>query len=129
VSGFLFKRLLTGKSKSARPLEKQKGQPKKQLEATMDISQFLVYLAGVGAVFVISWLFEGWQGYQTLANPRTKQLIFFAACAVVAIGAQLVIVFVPPAVLTVIAPYFAIVAALFANIFLGTGFHNTTKLQ
>jgi hypothetical protein len=55
-------------------------------------------------------------------------LIFFAACAVTAIGAQLVIVFVPSSILAVLAPYFAIVAALFANIFLGTGFHNTTKL-
>lgn len=93
----------------------------------MSINEFLVYLTGVGVVAVISWLFEAWQWYQNLQG-RTKQVVFFLACVIVAIAAQLVIVFVPAAVLAVLAPYFTIVAGLFAYVFLGTGFHNTTRL-
>lgn len=94
----------------------------------MTINDFLVYLTGVGVVAVISWLFEDWKWYQALVG-KTKQLVFFLACVLVAVGAQLVIVFVPQAILSQIAPYFAIVAAIFANVFFGSGFHKTTKIQ
>lgn len=75
----------------------------------MTINDFLVYLTGIGVVAVISWLFEGWNWYQNLQG-RTKQIVFFLACVVVAICAQLVIVFVSPAILAILSPYFMIVA-------------------
>ncbi len=93
----------------------------------MSINEFLVYLTGVGVVAVISWLFEGWGWFQGLQG-RVKQVVFFLACAIVAIAAQLVIFFVPSAVLEAIAPYFTIIAGLFAYVFLGSGYHKATKL-
>lgn len=94
----------------------------------MSLSDFLVYLTGVGVIAVVSWLFEDWKWYQSLQG-KPKQLLFFGACAVVAIGAQCVITFVNPAVLQQIAPWFATLSVLFAYIFLGTEFHAKTKLE
>ncbi len=94
----------------------------------MTINDFLVYLTGLGVVAVISWLFEGWNWYQNLIG-RTKQVVFYLACVAVAIGAQLVIAFVPGAIIAMLSPYFAIAAGLFVYVFVGTGFHSTTKLS
>ena len=94
----------------------------------MSLSDFLVYLGGVGAIAAISWLFEYFGWFQN-AEPQKKQLIFFVACVVVAIGAQLAIAFVPPQVLESAAPYFSTVAVIFAYLFLGEQFHQTTKVS
>jgi hypothetical protein len=93
----------------------------------MTLSDFLVWLGGVGVVGVISWIFEDWAWFQALVG-KTKQLVFFVACAVVAVGAHLIVTYVSPAILASVAPYFAILAALFSYVFLGTDFHNKTRL-
>jgi hypothetical protein len=94
----------------------------------MNINDFLVYLGGIGAVAVISWLFEDWAWFQALVG-KGKQLVFFLACAVIALGSQAVVTFVDPAVIASIAPWFATVSVLFAYVFLGTEFHVKTKLE
>ena len=94
----------------------------------MQFNEFLVYLSGVGVVAVISWLFEDWGWYQSLAG-KAKQVVFFAACLVVAFGSQAIIVYVSPAIIESIAPWFGIASALFANVFLGTMFHKKTRLE
>lgn len=94
----------------------------------MELSEFLVYLSGVGVIAVVSFLFEDWAWYQSLIG-KTKQLVFFGACVVVALGAQAINTFVSPVILEQIAPWFATVAVIFAYVFLGSGFHQTTKLE
>lgn len=93
----------------------------------LTLSNVLVYLSGVGVVAVVSWLFEEWAWYQSLIG-RTKQLVFFGACLIIAFAAMAVNTYVDPAVLEQIAPWFATAAAIFVNVFLGTSFHNKTKL-
>jgi len=94
----------------------------------MELNQFLVYLSGAGAIAVISWLFEDLAWYQSLVG-KVKQVVFFGACAVVAVGAQAIVTFVDPAVLAQIAPWFATISAIFAYVFFGSEFHNKTKLE
>ena len=94
----------------------------------MSLSEFLVYLSGVGVITVISFLFEDWAWFQSLVG-KTKQIVFFVACVVVAIGAQLTVVYVPADILASIAPYFATVAAIFTYVFLGSEIHDKTKLE
>jgi hypothetical protein len=94
----------------------------------MGLSEFLVYLGGVGVVAVISWLFEDFVWFQALTG-KIKQVVFFAACAVVAIAAQLSIVYIPADVITAVAPYFATLSAIFAYVFLGSDFHDKTKIE
>ena len=93
----------------------------------LTLSNVLVYLSGVGVVAVVSWLFEEWAWYQSLIG-RTKQLVFFGACLVIAFAAMAVNTYVDPAVLEQIAPWFATAAAIFVNVFLGTSFHKQTKI-
>jgi hypothetical protein len=94
----------------------------------MSLNEFLIYLGGAGAIAVVSFLFEDWQWYQILA-AKTKQLVFFFACAVIALGAQAIVTYVDPAILAQIAPWFATLAAIFGYVFLGSKFHNETKIE
>jgi hypothetical protein len=94
----------------------------------MNLNDFLVLLGGVGAVAAISWIFEYFQLFQN-TDPKAKQLIFFVACIIVGVGAQLIVQFVPAAMLATIAPYFATIATIFSYLFLGTKFHQATKVD
>jgi hypothetical protein len=94
----------------------------------MTLNDFLVYLGGAGAIAVISWLFEDWFWYQQLVG-KMKQVIFFVACAAMALGAQAIVTYVDPAVLAQIAPWFATISVLFAYVFLGSELHAKTKLD
>lgn len=93
----------------------------------MTLQEFLVWLSGVGAVALVSWLFERFKWFQN-ADPQKKQMIFFGVCAAVAVSAQCVNLYVPVEVLNQIAPYFATIASIFIYLFLGEQFHAATKL-
>jgi hypothetical protein len=94
----------------------------------MELNQFLIYLGGAGAIAVISWLFEDWPWFQSLVG-KTKQIVFFLACVAIALGSQAIVTFVAPAMLALIAPWFATVSAIFAYVFFGSEIHNKTKLD
>ena len=94
----------------------------------MTLSDFLVLLGGVGVVAAVSWVFEYFAWFQN-TEPKTKQLIFFITCVVIAIGAYCIKTFVPVEILNQIAPFFELIAAIFAYLFLGEKFHSTTKLD
>jgi len=93
----------------------------------MSLSEVLVWLSGVGSIAAVSWVIEYFDLFKTM-DAKVKQLVFFGICAVLGIAAQLINTFVPVAVLTAIAPYFATLFVIFANLFLGTAFHKVTKI-
>lgn len=91
----------------------------------MGLNEFLVWLTGGGVVICLSWLFERIDWYQNL-EAKMKRLVFFLSCVLVALGAYAVQVYVPADILSMLAPYFAIVASLFYQI-LGDTFHKNDK--
>jgi drug/metabolite transporter (DMT)-like permease len=91
------------------------------------LTEFLIYLAGIGAVFGASWFIEYFELFKTLESKQ-KQLAFFGVCVFVGIGAQLVLQFVPSNVIEIMTPYFAILGSIFSYLFLGDVFHKSTKL-
>ena len=96
----------------------------------MSLNDFLMLLLTAGgAAAVASWILERMKWYKAIVDPENKRWVFFGVCVILAVGAFCVITFVPAAVLLAIAPYFAIVASVFASVFLGTSFHNADKLS
>lgn len=92
----------------------------------MSLNDFLIYLAGVGAIAAISWLWE-YFGWFADMEAKNKKLVLFGFSAVVALGAYAVQVYVPSAILDQIAPFFLIVSSIFVYLFVGDGFHKVTK--
>jgi drug/metabolite transporter (DMT)-like permease len=94
----------------------------------MTLSDFLVLLSGVGVIAAVSWVIEYFGWFQSL-EAKKKQLFFFVICVVVALAAYCIKTFVPVDVLEQIAPFFELVAAIFAYLFLGEKFHASTKVD
>jgi FtsH-binding integral membrane protein len=92
----------------------------------MLLKDFLTFVAGVGVVAAVSWVWE-YFGWGADMEPKKKQMLLFLVCAVVALGAYCVTVFVPQSVLEQVAPFFAVIASVFSYLFLGSGFHAVTK--
>jgi len=92
----------------------------------MLLKDFLTFVAGVGVVAAVSWVWE-YFGWGADMEPKKKQMLMFLVCVVVALGAYSVNVFVPANILEQVAPFFAVVATVFSYFFLGAGFHSVTK--
>ncbi len=93
----------------------------------MSLNDFLLYLASAGgASAVASFILERFPWFQNLASD-TKRWVFLGVCVFLGIGSYLVMTYVPPVILEQIAPYFAIVAAMFSAIFFGEAFHRFDK--
>jgi hypothetical protein len=89
----------------------------------LELMSFLSWLVtSVGAGSVASWILERIPKFQAL-EAGAKKMWVFGTSSVLAIAAFLVIQFVPAGTLEMIAPYFAIVAAMFASAFSGEMFH------
>lgn len=94
----------------------------------MELQEFLVWLSGVGAVFAVSWIFEFFQfaWFENLESKK-KQLVFLVISVVVGVGAKLVLDYAPENIIAFVADYFPVVFAIFSYLFLGDGFHTSTK--
>lgn len=86
----------------------------------MSFLSWLVTSAGAGSVS--SWILERLPAFQALSSSAKKAWAF-ASSSALAIGSFLVIQFVPAETLQAIAPYFAIVASMFASAFASEAFH------
>jgi len=96
----------------------------------MGINDFLLWLAtSAGASAVASWILERIPAYVKIAVATTKQWIFFGVCVLLAGGSYAIVTYVPADVLSALAPWFGMVAAVFLSVFTGTGFHKIDKLQ
>ena len=96
----------------------------------MTLMDFLTLLITAGgAALVASWVLERMKWYKAIVDPENKRWVFFGACVVLSLGAYCVITFVPSYILLAIAPYFAIVAAVFSSVFFGSAFHDKDKLS
>jgi hypothetical protein len=89
----------------------------------MDIFQFFTWLAGgVGSSIVVSWLFSKWPWYNAQSS-NFKKYGFAVACALVSLAGYAVMTFVPADILTMLQPYFAIIAVAFSGLFAGNSFY------
>jgi hypothetical protein len=94
----------------------------------MELVAFLTYLSGVGVCVAASFVLERIAWYQAL-EPNVKDNVFFGVCAVVALSAQAVLMFVPVEVLNQIGPWFLTVSTLFSYLYLGKTFHKVDKKE
>ena len=95
----------------------------------MDISNFLIWLAGGGSLIAASWILGQFVWYSTLVE-KAKQWIFFGLAVVFGSGSYAITQYVPKIVLDAIAPYFLIVAFVFTAVFLKQTYTTvTTKLS
>jgi len=94
----------------------------------MDINNALVYLSGVGVIVAISWLWDYFNWFPN-AEPKNKKLILFGISVVVALSAYAIKTYVPVEIINQAGPFFGIIALIFANLFIGEGFHQVTKLK
>jgi hypothetical protein len=94
----------------------------------MTLHDFLLWLgnSGGGAV-VVSWVLEQLPWYLGLVS-KAKQYVFFGLTLFVTVVGFVVITYVPQVTLDAIAPFFGLVYGTFISVFLGTAFHNTTKI-
>jgi hypothetical protein len=90
------------------------------------LNDFLTLAAGVGAIMLVSWLWE-YFGWFATVTPEKKKLILFGMSAGVAVLAFVVKTYVPANILEQIAPYFVLIASIFTNLFSGEVFHKSTK--
>jgi hypothetical protein len=91
----------------------------------MNISDFLIWLAGGGCLIAASWVLAQIPWYVALVE-RAKQWIFFGLSVVFGGGAYAISQYVAVATLDKIAPYFLIVAFVFTAIFINKAY---TKLS
>ena len=89
----------------------------------MTITNFLVWLTTGGCVVLVSWVAEQIPAWHTL-SANLKRIIQFAASALLAVGALLIINYVPPAALEQLSPYFATFVAVFGAVFTNQAYHN-----
>jgi uncharacterized membrane protein YfcA len=91
----------------------------------MDIFQFLTWLAGgVGSSIAVSWFFSKWSWYNK-QSANFKKYSFAVACALVSLAGYAVLTFVPAETLSLLQPYFAIIAVAFGGLFAGNSFYQT----
>jgi hypothetical protein len=93
----------------------------------MDLQAFLLWLgSAVGSGAVASFVLERLAWFQSLAT-ESKKWVSFAFMAGVGVVSFLVLNYVPAEMLSLLAPYFAILASAFASVFSGQAFHKTDK--
>lgn len=88
----------------------------------MTLSAFLVWLVAGGCVIAASWILEQFDGFQA-QTPKIKRWIQFGLSAVIGLTALAIQVWVPPAVLEQIAPFFAVLCAAWVSIFVNQMAH------
>jgi hypothetical protein len=96
------------------------------MEELLGFLQYLMLPAG--AAVVASFILERISKFQDLES-QIKQWVFFGLCGVLAIGAHLLVEYVPGHVFELIGPYFSIIASIFVAVFAGTLFHKVDKIE
>ena len=95
----------------------------------MGLNEFLLWLGSAsGASGVASFILERIPAFHKLAS-EAKQWVYFFVCLVLSVGSYSIITYVPADILEQIAPFFALVAAVFASVFLGSVFHQYDKIE
>jgi hypothetical protein len=93
----------------------------------MSVNEFLQWLLGSGgAIIASSWILERVKWFQNQASD-VKEWVFFGLASVFSVGAYLVVTYVSPNILNMIAPYFLIVGGVFLTVIIGKKFHETDK--
>ena len=93
----------------------------------MDLSSFLVWLSGAGALIAASWVLGQFAWYANLVE-KTKQWVFFGLSLLFAGGSFAVTNYVSADVLSQIAPWFLIVAFVFVSIFINKSYTRLSEL-
>jgi hypothetical protein len=91
-------------------------------ESVASLSNFLLWMVTGGSVIAVSWLCERWKWFQA-QTPDNKKYIQYGASALLGIAALLVQNYVTTAILELMQPYFAVLAAVFGMLFLNQAAH------
>jgi tetrahydromethanopterin S-methyltransferase subunit H len=82
----------------------------------------------VGAIAVASWVCERWNWFQALESSA-KEYGFFGVVVVIACASKAILLYVPVDVLSMIAPWFELIAGIFVALFLGKAYHKIDKKE
>ena len=92
-----------------------------------NLPSFLLWIAtGGGAAAIVSWLCERWGWYQAQA-PERKSWLMLLMTAGGAIGAKLLIDYLPPNIIDAAAPYVAIIVSIVGAWATSQGVHKLQK--
>lgn len=94
----------------------------------MDLSSFLVWLSGGGALIAASWILGQFSWYINMIE-KAKQWVFFGLSLVFAGGSFAVTSYVSADVLSKIAPWFLLVAFVFVSIFINKSYARLYELE
>ena len=94
----------------------------------MGLNEFLLWVGtSAGASIVASFILERLTWFTQKAG-EAKKWIFFGAASVLSIGSYCVLTYVPADILSQVAPFFGLVAAIFVSVFAGSAYHESDKL-
>ena len=94
----------------------------------MSLTDFLLWAgSAAGAGAIANFLLARMAWYVNLSSDQ-KQWTFFGICAFLSTSAYAVITYVPSAVLSQIAPFFAIIASAFVTTFVGQAFNRLDRV-
>lgn len=92
-----------------------------------DLKTFLQWLiGGGGSILAVSWALERMLWFQGL-SPEQKDYTIFGLSGAVGCAALAIVTYVPASTLDSIAPYFLILASIFATTFIAKTFHKADK--
>ena len=95
----------------------------------MELKEFLSWLiASGGSVSAASWILERVDWFQA-QEAKFKEQFFFMVSSAIAILAYLGVTYIPEDVITMISPYFSIIAAVFSSVIIGKAFHKVDKTE
>lgn len=93
----------------------------------LNLNEFLLWLASVtGSGAVASFILERLAFFQSL-SVEGKKWVSFGTMAGLGVSAFLILTYVSAETLSLVAPYFAIVASAFVSVFSGEFFHRFMK--
>ena len=93
----------------------------------MNINEFLNWLmTSAGSSLVAVFILDRIAWYANKAQ-EARQWIFFGVCSALSVGSYVILTYVPAAVLSQIAPFFALVAIAFSATFVGTAFNKLDR--
>ena len=92
----------------------------------MNLNDFLIWLGTGGSIMAVSFILERIDAFQKLES-KAKEIVMFIASGLLATGATAFLQFVPAETVSLIAPYFSSLAAVFGILFLAKTFHKVDK--
>ncbi len=97
------------------------------LDMPTNLIDFLTWIVyGGGGAIAVSWILERMAWYQEKPS-NAKQNIYFGIVSAFTLIIYSIMTYVPADIIAVLSPWFGIIAVIFVNVYIGTGFHRASK--